>query len=372
MRFRGFDGLRGWLAWGVVLHHVTFFTGLQQLTLLRGLTVIGSEAVDVFIILSGFVITHLVITKDESYRFYLARRLCRIYPIYFVALALGCITTILQFKTFLAAPAQTTFLNPQLFMVQRDFENLTRGGLFAQLALHISLLHGTVSNNVLVDSPFMFLAPAWSLSLEWQFYIVAPLIIRAALHRTTSIVMATIAVISYHFFVHGLFGQFMLPSFLPGAILYFAIGIVSRLILAPAKYRGSWIAVAIVCAGYAWGHTMSLLLPVLWAIFLCTSVSESLSTWQPKWAGRLFSVLFESRLAKTLGKASYSTYLIHVPMIQLSQYLAVRRLDLHGPAAIAFVLIWTFGVTHLISQISYRFIEKPSIAFGNKFQQALK
>ena len=46
-------------------------------------------AVMIFVILSGFVITHLVVEKHEPYGPYLGRRALRIFPIYLFALLLA-------------------------------------------------------------------------------------------------------------------------------------------------------------------------------------------------------------------------------------------------------------------------------------------
>jgi peptidoglycan/LPS O-acetylase OafA/YrhL len=49
---------------------------------------------------------------------------------------------------------------------------------FTQISLaHLFMMHGAVPNDVLPHSEYAFNMPAWSISLEWQFYLVAPLFI---------------------------------------------------------------------------------------------------------------------------------------------------------------------------------------------------
>ena len=194
MKFPGLDGLRGWLAWVVVLDHIAFFTGLGAPWISRDeAQLAGAVAVMIFIILSGFVITHLVIEKAEPYGLYLARRALRIYPVYLVALFMGIGATFLTFKTFLTPdgaldPAAMSIIQyPETGVLMFDRAAAYSSAYFAHLALHLTMLHGAISQAFLPHSQLMFLSPAWSLSLEWQFYLVAPFIVRAAAHKLGSI-----------------------------------------------------------------------------------------------------------------------------------------------------------------------------------------
>lgn len=367
VRFHGFDGLRGWLAWAVVAHHVTLFTGMQLHSQhLSALLWLGSSAVTIFIFLSGFVITHLILERQEPYRLYIARRLLRLYPIYIATLALAFGTTFLSFDTFLSPPAQAVFEYPQMFALTRQAEQLHGWGIWEHLGLHLALMHGAIPNEILPDSQLMFLAPAWSLSLEFQFYLLAPLVVWAACRKLPSIVLALVSMALFQFAVRGGFGSFMMPSFLPAAAPYFAVGVISRLLLRHKGSQGSWIALAIVLAGYLWGHKISIWLPLAWCAFLLCSLKFGQLDAPDNWASRTFRAAFDSRLANHLGKPSYSTYLVHMPMLQLAQFVVVRILHLDFISANVFTVIWTFGTTYGLSQLAYRWIEKPSIEAGRR------
>src|SRR3977135_3962195 len=84
-RFTMLDGLRGWLAGSVVLCHIIFMSKLDEhYRVAAMLRRTGDDAVMIFVILSGFVITHLIVIRQERYGAYLLRRFFRIFPIYAV------------------------------------------------------------------------------------------------------------------------------------------------------------------------------------------------------------------------------------------------------------------------------------------------
>ncbi len=76
------------MAWWVVLGHALILSGLSAFIPQRigRIVMAGDIAVDVFIIVSGFVITNLMLAKKETYLPYIVRRAFRIYPIYVLCL----------------------------------------------------------------------------------------------------------------------------------------------------------------------------------------------------------------------------------------------------------------------------------------------
>ena len=92
LRFQYIDGVRGILALWVLFGHVLTAVGLgRDWPMPFRIFADGVNAVDIFVIISGFVIIHLLETGQEDYRTFIFRRLLRIYPIYFICLTASCL-----------------------------------------------------------------------------------------------------------------------------------------------------------------------------------------------------------------------------------------------------------------------------------------
>ena len=85
------DVVRGFMSWWVVVGHVLAFAGFQENNVpsVTALVMHGAYAVNVFMMMSGFVIAKLLTDKNEPYHVFITRRLLRIYPVFFVALAVA-------------------------------------------------------------------------------------------------------------------------------------------------------------------------------------------------------------------------------------------------------------------------------------------
>ena len=152
-RIKELEGLRGCLAWWVVLFHCYLEAGLRfdQLTKFEFWAAYGWVAVDLFIILSGYVITLLIETQRESYGVYITRRFFRIAPLYYLLCAYGAVEA---------------------------YRWGTYGDLLIyHILLHLTMLHGLVPEELLRGSTNALNHPAWSISVEWQFYLLAPAIL---------------------------------------------------------------------------------------------------------------------------------------------------------------------------------------------------
>jgi len=162
------DGVRGLASLAVVLYHFTLVSGLRDMPgkakWLGKLFSVGWIGVDVFFVLSGFLITSILAAKKDSLHFkraFYARRLFRVVPLYFVFLVLY-LTLV---PRLLAAHPQTAALAESIKLARSR-----QGWLWTYTAnLWMALRNQGIGGA---------LEPVWSLCVEIQFYLLWPFLIR--------------------------------------------------------------------------------------------------------------------------------------------------------------------------------------------------
>jgi peptidoglycan/LPS O-acetylase OafA/YrhL len=344
--FDALTGIRGIAAWGVVLYHCRLT--LTQLLPAGAIAVMGKGylAVDLFFILSGFVIWYNYASRisagswGETGRF-LWRRLARIWPLH--AALLACFVC--------------------LAMVLRLTGRSLDGYPLAELPLHILL----IQNWGLTDS-LAWNHPAWSISTEAAAYVVMPALV-AVLSRVQRGPVPLLAVASglllaiYALFaVNGyrLLGDNIVHLGLWRCLLEFALGNVLCLLwqvwrqapgAAPLAYA---ITIAICLSGLAAGLPETALAP---AMFFCGLLALALDTSQ-------LARLLGSRPIAYLGEISYSTYLAHFFLFIVFKMGFVDKSLQMGWAGLAGYLLLVLTA----SIVLYHGIEKPAQGWLNRHQ----
>ncbi len=338
--FKGIEGARGWLACAVVATHFVVLTPLVYLPVFAALIPIARWAVEVFIIISGFVITHLLVSTEESYPLYILRRALRIYPAYLVALALGVLTAPLLAELLAAFPMQPPHEIHQGVVASRQI-----GDPIAQLLLHVSLMQGLRPETI-----HGYLPPAWSLSLEWQFYLLAPLFVAAARRRPA--IVAAVAALCWLGYSMWMFGRFSNPSLILGGGWLFLAGILSRLHLDRLpSLRGYPAALPIALAPLA-VFAVEAAAIVAW-IALLAYVRSDRSWW-----------LLDGRLARYVGARSYTIYILHYPIVLAAGWAAWRLFGLATKPAILAAFAATLLLLAAAVELVYRLVERPAIRLG--------
>jgi peptidoglycan/LPS O-acetylase OafA/YrhL len=366
------DGLRGILALWVALSHVFCWCSYSQLPLavppwLR--TVAGQTwvqfsfaagAVDTFIILSGFAISYMLHSRPQTYRQFMTGRLFRIYPVYLLCLLAG-------FSTLYLMPSVLSSVgwhdNEYFGLYVQPISDSTLAHPAAHLVSHLTLLFGLLPETVLPGASHTLLAPAWSISLEWQYYLLAPFL--AWFARRPAGLLA-LGIISCGNFVYA---HFWSPAFLPERLPLFLIGIGSYHLYANAeKIKSFPHRLQVMAASFAailivgW-HWLALL---IWLVTFGSVLADKNSQAE-QFLSRPRHFLLRPAL-QFLGAISYPLYLVHWPVI-VGILAAVVSFwpNISAGHALAIMLVAGFPIILFAAWILHKFVEKPLMQLGKRF-----
>jgi peptidoglycan/LPS O-acetylase OafA/YrhL len=180
--FPGLNGLRFFAAMAVAFSHVELlkqYHGLPNAYEKPAVYELGRLSVTLFFVLSGFLITWLLLTEkqrrgDIDVRRFYARRMLRIWPLYFLVVL----------AAFLVLPHFEAFRVPQF----TDAIGAHFGITFALFVLFLPQLALSLYD------PVPFAEPAWSIGVEEQFYLLWPLLLRRT--RNFVLLAGTVIVIA--------------------------------------------------------------------------------------------------------------------------------------------------------------------------------
>ena len=330
------DGLRAVSVVAVILFHLG-----------ERLPFNGFVGVDIFFVISGFLITGILYKGMEGARFSVAgfyvRRIKRILPAFYAVLACT-----LAFGLLVMLPEDIKALGKSAF-----------AGVFS--ASNIYFWQSRDMDYFARSSDLLPLLHTWSLGIEEQFYLLWPLCM-AALHRLAgfkgllplSIALAGASFLSAQYMLRldPSFAYYMLPTrageLLAGAIPFLVLertriglGRAARESLATAGV--ALVALAFVLPGLK--HAF----PGLNALYPCLGAALILWTgaYGPTWVSACLSL----RPLVAVGLVSYSLYLWHWPVLAYERYLYAGLAPTAMLASLSLILI--------LSILSYRYIEVP-------------
>jgi peptidoglycan/LPS O-acetylase OafA/YrhL len=360
------------LAWAVVFSHLVYFSDIYTHGFGALISHLGRPAVLIFVIVSGFVITHAIIERPELYRSYLTRRFMRIFPLFAITSAIGYFACDVQALTL----ARVAYAGDSDF----DFVPLVNGiassnhqNLWLHVLAHLTMMHGAISDGALPFSAYAFNIPAWSISLEWQFYVIAPFVLMIIIRHKFLIPAAIALAVIEGAFGARLFGHFYQPSFLPAAATYFAIGIACRLIYpsvaGSARYPIGIAALIIIMLLPISGVPIASVL-VWMLVYLGLIVGREESS--DSFFAQIHRRLWENPVILYFGSRSYSIYLTHILAITLCHFVWTRLKPMAGPLETFVALsVMTVPVTMAAAELLYRSVERPGIALGSRIAQWL-
>lgn len=283
----------------------------------------GELAVQIFFMISGFYMSLVLADKYREpdgrvalRRFWLARAM-RIYPAYWIVLAL-------TLAYFFATRAEIFSFARQLGPFYAAWAAISNVGLFGL----DGLLFAKVTNGAttLVDrlgqapipQPYHLtvVAPAWTLSLELMFYLLAPVF---AGWRTRYIVILALGSVALRFIGYqaGLDGDPWRYRFFPFELSLFLAGMLAHRAFAAGHLKTPAFAVVMVVLllAFPWLEPAKVLGFSVWGSALLL-VSALALPWVFGWRE-------SSTRDRQIGEMSYALYLVHMPIIiVLSPYLA--------------------------------------------------
>ena len=327
------DGLRAFAVLSVVLYHA--FPEV-----VRG----GFVGVDIFFVISGFLITSILFTEITEHRFSLTtfygRRIRRIFP----ALAV-CLAAVLAYGFVSLMPFELAQLGKHVFFGAGFLSNIvlwSESGYFDSAATYKPLLH------------------LWSLGIEEQFYILWPALLwlafqlKAKVGRLLAVLFLASFTINVALSITDISAAFYLPvsrfwELLAGA------GLAWRRQIVLPKVR-SWIS----CAGLAALLTSVALFTAEmrfpgWLALPTVAGAAAVILAGPEAA--MNRIVFSNRTAVFVGLISYPLYLWHWPLISYAYIIRAGRPPTHLMAAALVV------ASFLLAWATYRFIEYP-VRFG--------
>lgn len=335
------DGIRALAVLAVLFYHADIGCGG------------GYSGVDVFFVLSGFLITGILVKEIKAGTFtYLAfwkRRALRLLP---ALAAMSLVTAVIGYWILL--PSDLTDLGgaliaQPLLLSNVYFSQVINGGYFGDPAEKRPLLH------------------TWSLNVEEQFYLVFPLLLvylyrhkyfRGNVHQAlTSIFVGSLFLSIVMTPYKEAISYFTLPTrawelALGGLLVFIPDGKISNI----GREAAAWLGLGLI--GYSvFFYDDQTLFPGWAALLPCLGTALLIFTGSPGQSTILSRRLLSNPILVGIGLLSYSLYLWHWPIVSYSKYV--------GLVSVKSRWLGLF-VTFCLGYLSWRLIEKPFQAMKRK------
>jgi len=371
--FSALDGLRGFASVIVVFYHCAWFTGVFDSGRMKWLQPFINglwSGMDIFFVLSGFLIGRLLMLDLEGYgrihlRKFWIRRFCRIFPAYYLVLLVSAFVI-----------SRIELSSYSFLLVSMD---------------RASLLTGAWPNYVYLNNYLHpgkgFFSWGWSLCIEEHFYLILPLLLWVIFRYTTRFQQAAILVLcpmlplagraiqyllnphiillnGFYFYTHNRIDEI----FMGVLVAYFYVvryDAFSRL----ARRCGSvlWIMGAMLM-GSVWvfgGLQASGAFAIIWQ-FWVMAVGSSLLIVNGLFCRNVATRFFANQAWYPLARISYGTYLVHMfVLFVILQFWPQSKsiLDINAGELVTIYVI-VMGLSSLLTAIIFVGYESPCLRAG--------
>jgi peptidoglycan/LPS O-acetylase OafA/YrhL len=363
----GLTALRGLAAWWVVFYHFAPFLYTHLPLNIWLVAKKGFLAVDLFFILSGFVIfysyQHSLSANVQSLRTFFVKRLARVYPLHFFFLGAYLILTVMLLIFRNTPPDPLTF-SPTQFGLQLT---LLQAWGFAE------------------NAGLSWNYPAWSVSAEFFAYLLFPiflLVLKPQKWPTALLIGAILACTA------GLIGYYFAIGICPGSVATNAVSVttipdicsLNRKIDATALFRcaSQFFIGVCLCVLYfratGWREFIGTLSCIAGVILLITGIAlhwDDVYFATIGWTLLVFGVACEPIMVRKvlchrsliwLGNISYATYMCHALARVIFKMLFVSATN--NPAVPFYAPLWsiifTFVGILVVSHFLYNLFERPA------------
>lgn len=335
-RLNSLTGMRIFAAVWVMLLHFRQVSEDRtwEIPLIDRFVLSGQYAVDLFFVLSGFILSHVYFTQFASgltrptFRSFISYRFARLYPVHIVTFA---IMVVLFFGQSILTGTSTA----------QDSGRYSVGVFFSTLTMtHAWWGSGTTQTpNV----------PAWSISAEWFAYLLFPLLCLAIVRlRGFAPLVFTLAGVGLALLWHATDDNALvrvMAGFLVGMATYRFARHAERLATLP------WLGTVVLALVVVWATVGGARLEI--GILLFAALILVLSS-ERDWLCRIFAL----RWMVYLGEVSYAVYMVHWVVRVIVRAAAEKAgvLDTApGGLIVGTYIVVTFGAAILL----YHFVERP-------------
>jgi peptidoglycan/LPS O-acetylase OafA/YrhL len=364
------DGLRGFAILIVVLLHYFYKPGATappNYQHFQAIFRLGWTGVDLFFVLSGFLIGGILLNAKNSpgyFKAFYIRRFFRIIPIYYLWIIAYILLVGIGGNT-LRAHMHSGLLPPLSFDVYEHFLFLQNIRFPGYMTLFLTWFGVT-----------------WSLAVEEQFYLVSPFLIRFLSETKLMVVLVLVIIgspmLRTYFYLHEepLPYHAYLATYCRGDAL--AFGVLTAMLWRREGFR-NWLAqrrqalnsaflvfLAGMAALWYWGsnpyHWLTITVGLSWigifyALLLLLALvhpSGPIATWA------------RARWLRELGRVSYCVYLIHLAVAYFCFGLTTRTIPhVTSLGSLAFT-IFCAALTYFMARLSWRYIEDPLVRIGHR------
>jgi len=349
IQFPGLNGVRFIAALLVIVDHTELFKSYLDYPTLWANSYsayLGAFGVSIFFVLSGFLITYLLLEEQQEapirIRHFYYRRILRIWPLYYLIVVLGF------------------FVIPHLDFFQVPIYSSDMGDSLHRLLFFV----GLAANVAFVYLPTVpFANVLWSVAVEEQFYLFWPHVVRIKRYLLWIMFLLLGGYLALKFYAGSVDRQFELlvirtrfsAMIIGGIGAYLVFN--QKAVIKFLYHRGvqGVLLLLFVCMGLDWieYHSLAWMQDELISLVVCGLILNIASN-----PSTLISL--ENGLFAYLGKLSYGLYVYHLFAVVLVLKGLSVIVDLQAlptwmgySLTLGMILILTIGISHL----SYRYFE---------------